>query len=91
MKEHVTHSGAEILALEALAWLAGQPDPIAQFLTMSGLSPADLRQAAGDRELQGSVLDFLLAHENLLLDFCKSASLKPQSIHRARHQLESET
>ena len=90
MKEHVTRSNAEILALEALAWLAGQPDPIAQFLTMSGLSAADLRLAAGDPGLQGSVLDFLLAHENLLLDFCKSASLKPQSVHLARHRLESE-
>ena len=78
---------AEILALEALAWLAGQPDAIARFLTISGLEASDLRKAVADRELQASVLDYLLANESLLLDFCRSASLKPQAIHHARHQL----
>ena len=89
MKEHLTRERAEILALEALAWLAGQPDAVAKFLTLSGLEPSDLRRVVGDIGLQGSVLDFLLADENLLLDFCQSASLKPQAVHTARHRLET--
>ena len=89
MKEHLTHERAEILALEALAWLAGQPDAVAKFLTISGLEASDLRLAVGDAGLQGSVLDFLLADEKLLLDFCQNASLKPQAVHTARYRLET--
>lgn len=91
MKEPLTHARAEILALEALAWLAGQPDAIGQFLTISGLEASDLRLAVGDTGLQASVLDYLLANESLLLDFCQSASLKPQAIHHARHHLGGES
>jgi hypothetical protein len=88
LKEPLDRARAEILALEALAWLAGQPDAISRFLTMSGLQASDLRQAVGDPGLQGSVLDFVLANETLLLDFCQSASLKPQRVHAARNQLD---
>lgn len=87
MSERTTPETAEILALEALGWLAGQPDGIARFLTVSGLEAADLRQAAGDRDLLGSVLDFLLTNEPLLLEFCQDASISPKRIHVARHHL----
>jgi hypothetical protein len=87
LKEPLSHERAEILALEALAWLAGQPDAIARFLTISGLEASDLRLAVGDSGLQASVLDYLLTNENLLLEFCQSASLKPQAVHTARHHL----
>jgi hypothetical protein len=87
LKEPLNREQAEILALEALAWLAGQPDAIAKFLTTSGLEASDLRSAIGDSGLQGSVLDFLLADETLLLDFCENASLKPQAVHTARYRL----
>ena len=87
MKEPLNREQAEILALEALAWLAGQPEAIARFLTISGLETSDLRLAVGDSGLQASVLDYLLANESLLLDFCQSASLKPQAVHTARYRL----
>lgn len=89
MKETLSRERAEILSLEALAWLAGQPEAIAKFLTMSGLEASDLRRAVGDAGLQSSVLDFLLGHENLLLEFCESASLPPQAVHTARYRLET--
>jgi len=89
LKEPLNREQAEILALEALAWLAGQPEAIARFLTISGLETSDLRLAVGDSGLQASVLDYLLANESLLLDFCQSASLKPQAVHTARYRLES--
>lgn len=88
MKDRLTPERAEILALEALAWLAGQPDAMERFLASSGLTASDLRQAAGDRGLLASLLDFLLTNEPLLLDFCQNTSTAPQSIHLARHQLE---
>ncbi|MGH6827689.1 MAG: DUF3572 family protein [Rhizomicrobium sp.] len=79
---------AEVMALEALAWLAGRPQDIARFLTISGLAAEDLRKSVGDRQLQASVLDFLLGEEPLLLEYCRNVLRRPQTVHRARHLLE---
>lgn len=37
-----------------------------------------------------AVLDFLLAHEDLLLQFCESAAVAPRQLHLARHRLGGE-
>ena len=88
MTDRITSERAEILALEALAWLAGRPEDIGRFLTVSGLDAADLRRAAGNPDLLGSLLDFLFANEPLLLDFCQDASMRARDVHVARHRLE---
>ena len=84
----MTPEKAEILALEALAWLAGQHDGIGRFLAVSGLEAADLRQAAGERDFLVSLLDFLLANEALLLGFCRDASTSSHAVHKARFLME---
>ena len=88
MKDRVTPERAEILALEALAWLAGRPEDIGRFLNVSGLETVDLRRAAGHPELLGSLLDFLLGNEPLLLDFCQDTSVTAKAVHMARYQLD---
>ena len=85
----MTREKAEILALEALAWLAGRHDDITRFLSVSGMETTDLRRAAGERHFLVSLLDFLLANEPLLLDFCQDASMSPQAIHKARFVMEA--
>ncbi|MBN9555374.1 MAG: DUF3572 family protein [Alphaproteobacteria bacterium] len=89
MNDRISSERAEILALEALAWLAGRPDDIDRFLAVSGLTAADLRRAAGEPELLASVFDFLLTNEPLLLEFCESASISFQTVHAARRRLEA--
>ena len=89
MKDRITPERAEILALEALAWLAGQPDVIERFLAASGLDAGDLRRAASDRGLLGAILDFLLENEHLLLEFCEDTSTSAKVVHLARYHLES--
>ncbi len=86
----MTPERAEVLALEGLGWLAGQEDGIQRFLTQSGIDAADLRDAAGSREMAVAVLDFLLAHEDLLLPFCESLPVQSKQIHLARHALGGE-
>lgn len=85
----MTPEKAEILALEALAWLAGRHDDITRFLAASGMETTDLRRAAGERDFLASLLDFLLANEPLLLDFCQDASMSPQAIYKARFAMEA--
>ena len=86
----MTPEHADVLALEGLAWLAGQDDAIQRFLAQSGTDAASLRQAAGSREMSVAVLDFLLGNEDLLLQFCESASIAPKQMHLARHVLGGE-
>jgi hypothetical protein len=83
----MTPERAEVLALEGLGWLAGQDDAIQRFLNQSGIDAASLRETAGSREMDVAVLDFLLGNEDLLLQFCQSASIAPKQMHLARHLL----
>ena len=78
---------AEILAIEALGWLAGEPDQLQRFLNLSGLDAATLRDAAGTLALNLAVLDFFLGHEPDLLRFCESLGIDPADPARARHAL----
>lgn len=77
----MTPEKAEILALDALAWLAGEEDGLPRFLAQSGIDSDALRAGAGSLEMGAAVLEFLLGHEELLLRFCESADLSPKLIH----------
>jgi hypothetical protein len=79
---------AEILGLEALAWLAAEPDALDRFLAGSGVSGAELRGAAGSPDLAIALLDFLLANEPLLLAFCEASGSNAASLHHARQLLQ---
>jgi hypothetical protein len=86
----MTPESADVLALEGLGWLVGQDNALERFLNQSGIDAASLRQAAGSREMSVAVLDFLLGNEELLLQFCESASIAPKQMHLARHVLGGE-
>ena len=63
---------AEILALQALSWLAGSDDLLPVFLNASGASESDLRQRAGEPEFLGAGLDFLMMDDEWVTGFCDS-------------------
>lgn len=75
---------AESLALQALAWLAAEDEAFGAFLAASGSDAGEVRARAAEPELLGSVLDFLLADEALLLRFCAGAGVNPEAPMRAR-------
>jgi hypothetical protein len=83
----MTPENAEILALEGLGWLAGEPEAIQRFLDLSGIDAGDLRAAADSPGTAVAVLDFLLADEELLVRFADHAGIKTRDIHLARHVL----
>lgn len=68
---------AETVALQALAWLAGQDELLPVFLGATGATLADLRDRAGDPELLAAVLDFLLMDDAWVAGFAASAGLAP--------------
>ena len=78
---------AEELAISALAYLAGNPEVLGRFLSLTGIGPADLRAAAREPGFLSGVLEFFLADESLLLAFVEEAQLRPTMVAAARHVL----
>jgi hypothetical protein len=78
---------AEGLAISALSYLAGNPDALGRFLSLSGIGPADLRTAAREPGFLAGVLEFFLADESLLLSFVEEVQIRPTMIAVARHAL----
>ena len=66
---------AETIAAQALAWVAGDVESLNGFLTLSGLSPAELMAQAGDARVLGAVLDYLLTEDRLVMAFCDEVGL----------------
>jgi hypothetical protein len=74
---------AQSLAVSALAFIAADSDRLSRFLSLTGLGPDNLRTAAADPAFLGSVLDYLVADEALLVEFAADAGLKPEAVARA--------
>ncbi|MEQ9638981.1 MAG: DUF3572 domain-containing protein [Alphaproteobacteria bacterium] len=75
---------AAAVALQGLAYVAGEPALLQRLLDSSGISLEELRHRADEPALLGGVLDFLLADESALLVFCESHGLAPDLPARAR-------
>jgi Protein of unknown function (DUF3572) len=71
------------LAASALSFLAADSERIRRFLDMTGLGPHTLRNAAQDPAFLGSVLEYVLADEELLLRFAADADVEPEIVAQA--------
>lgn len=78
---------AEVIALQALGFLAAEPERLSRFMDLSGLDLAAIRASAADPAFLGGLLDHLLADQSLLLIFCEEHGLKPESIGQLRRKL----
>jgi hypothetical protein len=87
MRAQMTPVNAQTLALKALGFLANSDDALQRLMDQSGLDVGTLKDRAGDRDTLASLLDFLLADEQLLMDFCDQESIEPKSVHIAQHML----
>lgn len=77
----------EALAIDALGFLAEDMERLGRFLALTGIDPANLRQAAGSPGFLASVLDYLGQDESLLLAFAADRNLRPEWIATARRTL----
>jgi len=68
---------AEILALNALAFVVSDERTLRTLLTQTGLTAPEMREAAGTRAFQAGVLDFLTRHEDVLIAFCEAENIDP--------------
>jgi hypothetical protein len=78
---------AEIVAIQALSFIAGEPERLGLFLAETGIGPETLRTAASDPNFLISVLDFVLRDDATVKAFANASQLHPTNIAAARQAL----
>jgi len=78
-----TRKAAEMLAIQALAFIAEEPQTLVRFLEATGLEAVEIRTAAR----QAGVLEHMLGDETLLLAFADRTGTDPAAVARAASAL----
>ncbi len=78
---------AETIALQALAFIAGEERALEGLIGQTGLGFEDMKAQAGDATFLAGVMDFVLSDESLLLAFCHATDLSPEMPLRVRRAL----
>ena len=84
---HNAREVAEIVAIQALSFVASEPGRLGAFLAESGIGPETLRAAAADPQFLVSVLDFVLRDDATVRAFADTSQLHPTNIAAARQAL----
>jgi Protein of unknown function (DUF3572) len=84
---HNPREVAEIVAVQALSFIAGEPERLGTFLAESGIGPETLRTAAADPRFLASVLDFIMRDDATVKAFADASKLHPTNIAAARQVL----
>jgi hypothetical protein len=79
----VTREFGENLAVQALAFLAQDPERLGAFLSLTGVGPDDIRKAAADPAFLAGVLDHVASDESLLRAVAAHAGVTPETVERA--------
>ena len=82
---HNPREVAEIVAVQALSFIASEPERLGLFLAESGIGPETLRTAAADPQFLAHVLDFVMRDDATVKAFADVAQLHPTNI-AAAHQ-----
>ena len=77
----------DFIAIQALTFIAGNPEHAERFMALSGIGPDGLRRAAADPGFLLGVMDHLVAHEALLLLFAEAAGLAPETVVEAHERM----
>jgi hypothetical protein len=81
---------AEGLAIQALSYIAGEPERLDRFLSVTGIGPDQIRAAAGEPGFLAGVLAYLASDETLATEFTTEAGCGPADIARAHIALGGE-
>ena len=84
---HNPREVAEIVAVQALSFIAADPERLGLFLAESGIGPETLRTAAADPQFLAGVLDFVMRDDATVKAFASASELHPTNIAAARQAL----
>jgi hypothetical protein len=82
-----TREAAEMLAIQALGFIAEEPERLNRFLGVTGIPLAEIRAAASQPGFLAGVLEHMLGDESLLIAFAASAGIDPAGIAHAHRAL----
>ena len=82
---HTPREVSEIVAIQALSFVAGDPERLGLFLAESGIGPETLRSAAKDPHFLGQVLAFVMRDDATVKAFAEASKLHPTNV-AAAHQ-----
>ena len=80
----LTREQAEALAIQALTFIGGDAERLGRFLAITGVGPAEIRMAASQPGFLGSVLEYMVSDERLIVAFAAENNLDPADIDRGR-------
>ena len=75
---------AETLAAKAFSWVAEDADRLNAFMAMTGAAPSDVVANAASARFLGTVLDYILTEDALVIEFCDSCALPYTAVMQAR-------
>lgn len=78
---------AELLAIQALSWMASDDEIFHGFLGATGADASDLRERAADPHFLGAVLDYLMQQDDWVIGFARAANIPPQQVMEIRQSL----
>jgi len=78
-----------MLAVQALSFIAEEPQSLSRFLETSGISADQIRTAAAEPGFLAGVLEYMLADETLLRAFADRAGIDPTAVAGAASALGS--
>lgn len=88
---HNPREVAEIVAVQALSFIAGDAGRLGLFLAETGIGPETLRTAASDPQFLVHVLDFVLRDDATVKAFAAASQLHPTNIAAAHQALTDPT
>ena len=78
---------SEIVAIQALSFVASDPERLGLFLAETGIGPETLRSSAADPHFLAAVLDFILRDDATVKAFASVSELHPTTIAAASQAL----
>jgi hypothetical protein len=85
-----TPTDAHATALLALAMAISDERRAKRFLDLTGIGTDELRERAADPDLLAALIRLLEAHEPDLLAVAETMNVKPETLVRARRELEED-
>lgn len=76
-KNSMNQELANITAFQIIAYLAGNEKYLTWMMNETGLNEGDLKASLDNPNTLSGILDFLLAHEEILIDCCNVQNIDP--------------
>ncbi len=85
-----TPEQAELLAIQALSYLADSQEELHRLMLATGMDTEALRHSAQTPEGLAGVLDYICHDESILLGFCQAYRIQADEPMRALHALQKQ-